>query len=85
MKTLWLKLRVIFNLPSMVWYELTRALETDPSLHRPLEPHKWVQRFKASDGSRDKDMCVKCMAVQPPDDDTPTAQNRYETGGVRIT
>jgi hypothetical protein len=64
--------------------ECGTTLAMDKSLHLPLEPHKWVQRFKSSDGTRDKDLCVKCMAVQSPEGDTPTADERYQSDGVRI-
>lgn len=61
------------------------TLEISPELHKELEPHKFVQRFKASDGSRDQDLCVTCLATQEPAEDTPSAEERYRSDGVRIT
>lgn len=60
------------------------TLETHPSLHRDIEPHKWVQRFKASDGTRDKDLCVECLRTQEPAADTPTSEERYQTDGIQV-
>jgi hypothetical protein len=64
--------------------ECDTTLATHPDLHRETEPHKFVQRFKASDGSRDKDLCVACMATREPIDETPTAEERYRMDGVRV-